>query len=137
MKLFLDSGAFIARAVMNDKYHDAAMATFEAISRRELPYRFQYTSNYVVDETITFILYQAGPRLAVETLRRIRASPSLRVLHVTPEVEAEADRIFGRLAPSRVSYTDCTTKVLMDRESISVAFSFDRDLDVMGYRRIP
>ena len=39
MKLFLDSGAFIARAVTNDKYHDAAMATFKAISRRELPYQ--------------------------------------------------------------------------------------------------
>lgn len=121
----------------NDKYHDAAMATFQAISRRELPFRFHYTSNYVVDEAVTLILYQAGSRLGVDTLRRIRASPSLRVLHVTPEVEAEADRIFGRFAPSRVSYTDCTTKALMDRESINVAFSFDRDLDVMGFRRIP
>jgi len=133
----LDSGAFIARAVTNDKYHDAATATFQAISRRELPFRLQYTSNYVVDEAVTLILYQAGPRLGVDTLHRIRASPSLRVLHVTPEVEAEADRVFGRFALSRVSYTDCTTKVLMDRESIGVAFSFDRDLEVLGFRRIP
>jgi len=95
----LDSGAFIARAVTNDKYHDAATATFQAISRRELPFRLQYTSNYVVDEAVTLILYQAGPRLGVDTLHRIRASPSLRVLHVTPEVEAEADRVFGRFAP--------------------------------------
>ena len=121
----------------NDKYHDAATATFQAISRRELPFRLQYTSNYVVDEAVTLILYQAGPRLGVDTLHRIRASPSLRVLHVTPEVEAEADRVFGRFATSRVSYTDCTTKVLMDRESIGVAFSFDRDLEVLGFRRIP
>ena len=121
----------------NDKYHDAATATFQAISRRELPFRLQYTSNYVVDEAVTLILYQAGPRLGVDTLHRIRASPSLRVLHVTPEVEAEADRVFGRFALSRVSYTDCTTKVLMDRESIGVAFSFDRDLEVLGFRRIP
>ncbi|HKZ23813.1 MAG TPA: hypothetical protein VJ224_05355 [Thermoplasmata archaeon] len=133
----MDSGAFIARAVTNDKYHDAATATFQAISRRELPFRLQYTSNYVVDEAVTLILYQAGPRLGVDTLHRIRASPSLRVLHVTPEVEAEADRVFGRFALSRVSYTDCTTKVLMDRESIGVAFSFDRDLEVLGFRRIP
>jgi len=123
--------------VTNDKYHDAATATFQAISRRELPFRLQYTSNYVVDEAVTLILYQAGPRLGVDTLHRIRASPSLRVLHVTPEVEAEADRVFGRFALSRVSYTDCTTKVLMDRESIGVAFSFDRDLEVLGFRRIP
>ena len=107
------------------------------ISRRELPYRFQYTSNFVVDEVATFILYEAGPRLATDTLRRIRSSPSLRVLHVTEEIESQADIVFERFASSRVSYTDCTTKVLADREGIETAFTFDRDLAVLGLARTP
>lgn len=137
LRLFLDSGAFIARAIANDRYHGEAAETFAKISQRELPYRFQYTSNYVVDEVATFILYEAGPRLATDTLRRIRSSPSLRLLHVTEEVESLADRVFERFASSRISYTDCTTKVLMERESIETAFTFDRDLEVLGSRRIP
>ena len=137
LKLFLDSGALIARAIRNDRYHREATETFTEISQRRLPYRFQYTSNYVVDEVATFVLYEAGSRLATETLRRIRASPSLRVLHVTEEVESLADRVFERFASSRVSYTNCTTKVLMDRESIDTAFTFDRDLETLGFRRIP
>jgi len=137
LRLFLDSGAFIARAVANDRYHGEAAETFAKISRRELPYRFQYTSNYVVDEVATFILYKAGPRLATDTLRRIRSSPSLRVLHVTEEVESLADPLFEQFASSQVSYTDCTTKVLMERESIDTTFTFDRDLEVLGFRRIP
>ena len=137
MKLFLDSGAFIARARREDPYHRPAVETFTAISRGDLPYRQHYTSNYVIDETVTFLLYEAGPRVAVETLRRLRSSPSLRVLHVTEEVESGADAAFERYASSRVSYTDCTTKVLMEQGSIETAFSFDRDLEVLGFRRIP
>jgi len=137
VRLFLDSGAFIARAIANDRYHGEAAETFAKISRRELPYRFQYTSNYVVDEVATFIRYEAGPRLATDTLRRIRSSPSLRVLHVTEDVESMADRLFERFVSSRVSFTDCTTKVLMERESIDTTFTFDKGLEVLGFRRIP
>ena len=102
-----------------------------------MPYPFQYTSNYVIDEVATFVLYEAGPRLATDALRRIRSSPTLRVLHVTEEVESLADAVFERFASSRVSYTDCTTKVLMEGEGIETAFSFDRDLEILGFQRIP
>jgi len=137
MKLFLDSGAFIARARRGDPHHEAAMDTFSSISRGDLPYPLRYTSNYVIDETATFLVYEAGPRVAVEVLRAVRASPNLIVLHVSEDVEAAADDVFARYASSGVSYTDCTTKVLMERESIETAFSFDRDLETLGFHRIP
>ncbi len=137
MKLFVDSGAFIARARREDPHHEAATDTFVSIGRGDLPYPLRYTSNYVVDETATFLLYDAGARVAVATLQAIRTSPNLVVLHVSEEVEAAADEVFARFASSGVSYTDCTTKVLMERETIETAFSFDKDLEALGFRRIP
>ena len=137
MKLFLDSSALIARAIENDANHEAAQEVFSELSRRALPYRLLYTSNFVVDETLTFLLYRAGAHTALAVLTWIRDSPNLRVLHVSKEVELAADREFRRFASSRVSYTDCTTKVLMEQESIDTAFAFDRDLEVLGFRRIP
>jgi predicted nucleic acid-binding protein len=137
MKLFVDSSAFIARAMEHDKNHEAAGDVFRELARRRLPYHLLYTSNFVVDETVTFLLYQAGPRTALAVLEWIRASPNVRVLHVSEELEPIVDREFRRYASSRVSYTDCTTKALMERESIDTAFSFDRDLEVLGFRRIP
>ncbi len=91
----------------------------------------------MVDEVLTFLLYEAGSRVALEMLTLLRSSPTLRLLHVTETVEAEADALFRRFASSRVSYTDCTTKALMDREGIAAAFSFDRDLEILGAQRIP
>lgn len=137
MRLFLDSGAFIARALIDDRYHRAAEDTFTRISRGELPYRQMYTSNYVIDETLTFLLYQGGPRIALDFLDRARSSPILHILRVTEDVEKQADRFFRRFATSRVSYTDCTSKVLMEREDIDTAFTFDRDFALLGIRRIP
>jgi len=137
LKLFLDSGAFIGRALRDDRYHADAIEVFAAIAKGDLPYRFLYTSSYVVDETVTFLLYEAGPRVAIEVLSLLRSSPLLRLLHVSEDVEARADSVFRRYASSRVSYTDCTTKVLMEGEGIETAFSFDRDLEVLGFERIP
>jgi predicted nucleic acid-binding protein len=137
VKLFLDSGALIARTLSNDANHDAAIDMFRLISNREVPYQHLYTSNFVVDETITFLLYQAGARPALEVLGWVRDSPNVRVLHVSEDVEADADREFRRFARSRVSYTDCTTKVLSEREAIDAVFSFDRDMGVLGLTRVP
>lgn len=113
------------------------MEVFDGISKARYPYRVLYTSNFVIDETATFLLYAAGPRVAVPFLEMIRGSPTLRVLHVSDEVEAEADRVSKQNASSRVSYTDCTTRVLIEQEPIDTAFSFDRDLEVLGFQEIP
>src|SRR2546426_12210784 len=107
MKLFLDSGAFIARALKDDRHHAAAIHVYEGLSKARHPFRLFYTSNCVVDETVTFLLYEAGGRVAVSVLGLIRSSPSLRVLHVSEEVEGEAHTAFRRYASSRVSYPDC------------------------------
>jgi len=137
VKLFLDSGALIARTLENDANHVAAVDMFRRISEREVPYEHLFTSNFVVDETLTFLLYRAGSRPALEVLGWVRGSPNVRVVHVSEDVEVEADREFRRFARSRVSYTDCTTKVLVERGAIDAVFSFDRDIGVLGLPRVP
>src|SRR5437879_9215699 len=100
MKLFLDSGAFIARALKDDRYHAAAIGVFEGISKARHPFRVFYTSNYVVDETITFLLYEAGGRVAVSVLGLIRSCASLRFLHVSDGVDGAPATAFRRHASS-------------------------------------
>lgn len=61
----------------------------------------------------------------------------LRIVHVTEDDERRADEAFLKYADHRVSYTDCTSKVLMERLGIDTVFSFDRDFETMGVSRIP
>lgn len=113
------------------------MDLIEQIVNRELPYSKFYTSNYIVDEVVTFILYQQSHSEAVKALEILRGSPFLDVLHVSEGIEARADKEFKKYEDHRISYTDCTTKALMDVHGIDTVFSFDMDFEVMGAHRVP
>jgi predicted nucleic acid-binding protein len=58
MKTFMDTGAWLAVVVQTDQYHDVGVLHYEAlISRRER----LFTSDYVLDETVTRIRYGCEP----------------------------------------------------------------------------
>lgn len=136
-RLFIDSGAIVARFVQNDPNHGAALRTLDEIRTQRLPYQLLFTSNFIVDEVVTWLLYERGHRDAAQVLQSLRRDPSLRTLHVTEEVEAAADMEFLKYGDQTISYTDCTTRVLMRNHAISTVFSFDHDFEIMGVARIP
>ena len=107
------------------------------IAARELPYRLLVTSNYVVDELATRVLYERGHHDAVWILGKVRHDPAIRILHVTGEIDEKADVEFARYKDQEISYTDCTSKVMMMEHGIQAAFSFDRDFETMGFVRLP
>ncbi len=127
----------VARLLKKDKKHREAVRLFEQMVSRELPYSKFYTSNYVVDEVVTFILYEQGHSEAVKALEMLRGSPFLDILHVSEEVETRADQEFEKYEGHKISYTDCTTKILMEMHEIETVFSFDMDFEIMGAYRIP
>ncbi len=86
---------------------------------------------------MTRILCDRGHRDALTILGFLRGDPSLRTLHVSEELEPEIDRQFARYRDSAISYTDCSSKVLMEHHGIATIFSFDEDFEVMGLARIP
>lgn len=137
MKLFIDTGPLVARVYRPDPKHRESVETFRRISERSLPYRLLYTSNFVVDETLTRLLYEAGHAAAMQGLHLLRGSAVLRIARVTEEDERRADEVFETYADHRISYTDCTSKAVMERLGIDTAFTFDRDFETMGFSRIP
>ena len=137
MKLFIDTGPLVAGTYRTDPRHRESVDVFRRISDRTLPYRLLFTSNYVVDETLTRLLYEAGHPAAVQGLHLLRGSTVLRIVHVTQDDEQRADEIFLKYTDHRVSYTDCTSVAVMERLGIDTVFSFDRDFETMGRSRIP
>ncbi|HKZ48663.1 MAG TPA: PIN domain-containing protein [Thermoplasmata archaeon] len=133
----MDTGPLVARVYAADAQHDESLEVFRGISERRLPYRLLYTSSYVVDEVLTRLLYEAGHAAAVEGLALLRGSTLLRIIHVTEEDERAADQAFRKYRDQRISYTDCTSKVVMERLGVETAFSFDSDFETMGFARIP
>lgn len=58
--LFIDAGAFYARADEDDQHHEKARTVFDAIRRGDLAYHPLYTSQAVLSELATLILYRKG-----------------------------------------------------------------------------
>ena len=100
--IFIDTGAFLARYLLNDQHHRRAVAVWEKLgSNRENC----VTSNFVLDETFTLLGRRAGYGFAVQRAKNIYASQSLTICRPDRENEIKALQYFSKYADQHVSFT--------------------------------
>ena len=132
--IFIDTGAFIARYIARDEHHAAATEAWEklpTIGRRH------YTSNFVLDETITLLGRWSDYAFAAERARHLYSSHALDILRPSQEDEIEAIALFDKYADQEVSFTDCISFVLMRKHRLERAFAFDRHFRLAGFETWP
>lgn len=132
--IFIDTGAFVARHVRSDQYFKTAAKVWSQLLQNKARC---ITSNFVLDETATLIGRRAGYSFASQVVRSLYTSPRLEILRTTQEIELKALDLFEKYADQKVSFTDCTSFVLMHSHRITQAFTFDRHFDDPGFHRIP
>jgi uncharacterized protein len=130
--IFLDTGAFLGRYLPRDEYHEIAVAAWEELARTRWPL---FTSNFVLDETLTLLGRRASYAFAAERGRHILASPTLEILRPDAADEEIALGLFTKLADQKVSFTDCVSFALMKRQRLDRAFSFDRHFAAAGFEQ--
>ena len=136
MKIFLDSSAIIAYYNADDKYHAEASEIMEKIRRGQIPLTRFYTTDYILDETLTFIEYVLGMhKLAVEVGEALQTSPFTTMVRVDEETFREAWRIFKDARGC--SFTDCTLFAVMRKYGINHAFTFDKHFQDASFQPIP
>ena len=64
--LFIDTGAFLARYLSNDSHHLKAAAIWKKTAGEAL-----FTSNHVLDETLTLLSRRAGNNFAADRAENI------------------------------------------------------------------
>ncbi|HKJ82176.1 MAG TPA: type II toxin-antitoxin system VapC family toxin [Ignavibacteriaceae bacterium] len=136
--IFIDTSAWVALEDKKDIHHDAALK-FNikiAAARNRL-----ITTNYVLDETYTLLLLDIG---YVNTIRFKDKLDDLInrnlivVFHISSEIEKIAWNTFEQFNKDKYwSFTDCTSKVVMENYSIKESFSFDKHFEQMGFIRKP
>lgn len=130
MRVFVDSGGFLAVMDRNDPFHPIA---HEIATRLEATRAQLYTSNFVVDEACTLVRARTSHGRAVQFLRSLRTS-GIAVLRVTPAIEAAAERIFTRYADKDFSFTDCASFALIDARRLNAFLAFDRHFGQYRFR---
>ena len=128
--IFIDTGAFLARYLEGDQFHVQATRTWAKIKEDQ---ELCFTSNFVLDETFTLLGRQASYAFSAERAKNIYASNLLKILRPTKLDEINAIEFFSKYSDHAVSFTDCISFVLMNKEKINRVFSFDKHFQYAGF----
>lgn len=128
--IFIDTGAFLARYIERDQYHNVAAQHWRTLQDDR---RRCFTSNFVLDETITLLARRSTYQFAAQRARNLFESTRLTILRPDENDELAALERFQKYADHGVSFTDCVSFVLMERQNIKSAFSFDRHFTIPGF----
>ena len=102
MKVFLDTGAFLALADEDDRFHTAAKPIYTELiqSKAQL-----FTSSFVLSETYTLIRSKVSHPAAVEFMRHLDQT-GIKVLRVGEAIEQTAKAIFTRYNDKDFSFVE-------------------------------
>lgn len=136
-KVFVDTSAWIAYISRDDAYHTAVShALKSAIEEKNVI----CTSNYVFDETVTRLLYDASWNYVSEFIKFITQSVAVKSvvkLWVDEQVETEALSLVEKYHEHKLSFTDATSVVLMKRLNIQSILTLDSDFAKIGVPVLP
>ena len=128
-KVFVDTSGWVALFVDNDKYHRRAVSTLEEIKNSKA---LIYTSDYVIDETITTILVRGSHKQSVLAGEALFTSRIIKVVHVCPDYLQNAWELYRKYKDKMFSFTDVTSFVIMKSLGIGKALAFDREFIQAG-----
>ena len=126
MSIFVDTGAWFAYFVRRDPDHNAAR---KWISRND---SLLISSDYILDELFTLLKRRESHTVAVAAGKILNEEKICQIIKITTDDFIRAWRVFVQFSDKGWSFTDCASKVVMERLSISTAFSFDEHFEQFG-----
>jgi len=140
MSVLVDTGVFFAHHDTDAERHDDAVAAVEDLL--DGAYGQPYTSDYVLDETVTLTRVRTGSHDAADTVasRILGEDPFPNVfetIHVEPDDVRASLATFHEHDDQDLSFTDATTVHLCESRGIDAVLSFDDDFDGLVERIEP
>lgn len=124
MAVFIDTGVFVALRNADDELHTRSRELMKRALKGE--YGRTCTSDYVIDEAITTALVRTRRHdLAVDIGRYIIESPRITKLWTTKEAFDLAWEKFKAFADKPLSFSDCVSLALMEKNRVNQMMSFD------------
>ena len=124
--VFVDASAWFAAVVPSDPNHPQA-ANWLATNSEVL-----ITTDYIIDETLT-LLRARGERQRAKLLGKKFFEASIAEIYfLTEEDIRQAWAIFEQYDDKGWSFTDCSSKVVIDEMNISQALAFDHHFHQFG-----
>ncbi|MCI0464296.1 MAG: PIN domain-containing protein [Gemmataceae bacterium] len=124
--IFADTGGLFAAFVPNDLDHPAADAWLAANTEPLV------ATDYVVDELLTLLKIRSELQRALHLGQQVLTEEILDMAWVTPGDVHQAWEVYRKYPDQAWSFTDCVSRVIMERLGIQTAFSFDKHFRQFG-----
>ncbi len=134
MRLFVDTSAWFA---LNDKSDQNHPASQDFMGRFRVEPVVLYTTDYIVDETVTLLALKVSHTQAVAFLDLVAQSQNIVRSHVIPTLLERAEEIFRKHQDKNWSYTDCVSFAFMDDLGLEDALTFDTHFSQYGKQMHP
>ena len=129
-KIFVDTSAWVGLFGKNDKYHLKAVKIFKSIQKTS---GVLYTSDYVIDETVTTIRMNSNHAQSIFAMDAILNSRMTAIIHVSPDYFSKSTQLYKKYEEQRFSFTDISSFVICQHLHISNVFSFDAHFRIAGF----
>lgn len=126
MAVFVDTGGWFAYFVRRDPDHPAAVAWMRQ-NRQPL-----LTTDFVLDELFTLLKLRESHRVAVAAGIALLDQSVTHLEKIGEPDFRAAWEVFLQYNDKGWSFTDCTSRVVMQRLGITHAFAFDRHFEEFG-----
>lgn len=136
-KAFIDTSAWISYSLSRQPKHSTIKNLIKTLIKT---HTIIYTSNDVVDETVTRLIYDANAKTAGKFIDLITSGSkigSLTQLWVDEETQNEAFTLAQKFSEYKLSLTDCTSIVLIRKNKIESVVSLDSDFKRVGISTLP
>ena len=90
------------------------------------------TTDYIIDEALTALKARGEPRRAFELGERFFNGTLTLIYYLSQDDIQRAWHVFRQYTDKEWSFTDCTSRVVMEELGITQAFSFDQHFRQFG-----
>ncbi|MBF0121689.1 MAG: PIN domain-containing protein [Desulfobacterales bacterium] len=130
MKIFVDTGAWIALADKNDQYYNSAIRLYDMIQKKKVQL---IITDYIFDETVTWLNYKIGHNVACKWGNKIINSRMIEMIIVSDEHIKRAWKLFQKYRDQKFSFTDCISFEIMKILGTKAVFAYDSHFSTMGF----
>ncbi len=124
--IFVDTGAWFAVTVPSDPNHPNAKAWLRQNQA------FLLTTDYVIDETLTLLRARGESQRAI-ALGEAFFSGTLTQIHYLTQADVQATwQTFRQFSDKQWSFTDCSSKIILEKFNCKEAFAFDHHFRQFG-----
>lgn len=135
-KTFIDTSAWMAYYLSDEPDHIRIKNLIKGFTKEHTAI---ITSNDVIDETVTNFIYVKSKiaKKFVDFIQQAIATNTVTQLWVDEEIQNEAFGLVQKFSEHKLSLTDATTIVIVNRFNIESVVSLDSDFKKVGLRVLP